>query len=124
MQKLRAFPDWNFRCRKNLRFLKNGTAHAFQLRTFFGGNRMNAKAGAKLFVVLYFVLLVPMVLMTGGIGIAAFAAIPIIGSAEAMVLSMLYFTIFFGHHEDHEELAVSSSPAATHEAVAHRMAHG
>lgn len=83
---------------------------------------MNAKAGAKLFVVLYFVLLISMLYMTSGADISAFAAIPIIGSAEAIVMTMLYLTIFFGHHEDHEADVPHAAPVR--EPAAHSMAHG
>jgi len=93
----------------------------FVAATEFAGILINAKAGAKFFVGLYFVSLFAMVWMTGGIQISAFASIPIIGSAEAIVMAMLYFTIFFGHHEDHEPVAPQAVPAP--ERAGHRMAH-
>lgn len=82
---------------------------------------MNAKAGAKLFIGLYFMALFAMVWMTGGIQMTAFASIPIIGTAEAIVVAMLYFTIFHGHHEDHEPAPPQAAPVP--ERAGHRVAH-
>jgi hypothetical protein len=93
-QELTAFPEWNVVC-----CARNYT---------FGGNLMSAKAGAGLFVVLYILLLVPLVLMAGSFG-SMLATAGIIGSAEAIVLAMLYFSIFFGHYDDHEEAVPKSS---------------
>jgi len=85
---------------------------------------MCAKTGAKVFVGLYFATLIPMLAMAGGWGVSAFAAIPIISSAAAIVMAMLYFTIFFGHYEDHEEPAPEQKAVQTRQPAVHSAAHG
>jgi len=87
---------------------------------------MSAKAGAKLFVVLYFVLLIPALIMTGGTVLepSAFAAVPIVATAEAIVFAMLYVTIFFGHHDAQHEAVASLKPVHAREPARHSIAHG
>ena len=69
---------------------------------------MSAKAGAWLFVVVYILLFIPVVVWAGSIG-PVLATVFIIGLAEAVVLAMLYLSIFFGHWDDHGQAAASKS---------------
>jgi hypothetical protein len=78
------------------------------LQTTFGGNLMSPKAGAGLFVVIYILLFIPVVIWAGSIG-PVLATVFIIGLAEAVVLAMLYLSIFYGHWDDHGQAASKSS---------------
>jgi len=69
---------------------------------------MNISNRLKFFAALYVgVFIAAMWICTGGVmDIATYASIPVILTAEAIVLSMLYATIFCGGDEEHAVVKV------------------
>ncbi len=73
---------------------------------------MSCEPRLKVFLGLFVALFVgAMWICTGWVpGVTTYASIPVILSAEAIVMTMVYVTIFHGETHDEEHHAISASP--------------